>query len=108
LVGRGPADFVLALALVHHLVIAGNVPLAQVAQWLAMIGKAGVIEFVPKSDPMAQRLLATRKDVYANYTESEFQAALLGHYQIEERHPLPGSARVLYRVKRSHSHRVTA
>lgn len=48
---RGPFDAVLALALVHHLAIGNNVPLAGVAQMLIGLGRQVIIEWVPKPDP---------------------------------------------------------
>ena len=55
---RAPADALLALAFEHHLAIGRNVPLAQLLPWLTGLAHAGVIEFVPKSDPTVQRMLA--------------------------------------------------
>jgi len=68
------ADAVLALALIHHMAIAHNVPLGQVVDWIIDFASAGVIEFVPKSDPMAQRLLQLRRDIFADYVEDAFLA----------------------------------
>ncbi len=45
---RGPADVVMALALVHHLAISNNVPLVRVAELFATCGEWLIIEFVPK------------------------------------------------------------
>ncbi len=97
LASRGPADFILALALVHHLRISGNVPLSRIFAWLHDITRAGIIEFVPRTDPMVQRLLSTRKDVYDDYEQGPFEAALTDVFRIEERLQLPGSERILYR-----------
>jgi ribosomal protein L11 methylase PrmA len=93
---RGTADFALCLALVHHLAISGNVPLQRVADWLSSITKAGIVEFVPKSDPMVQRLLSTREDVYTGYTQSAFEEALKEHFKIADTACLPNSERTLY------------
>src|SRR5205085_5663802 len=65
-------DAVLALALVHHLAIAGNVPLPRVIDWLVGLAPAGVIEFVPKADPMVQRLRALWEDVFPDYHDEAF------------------------------------
>lgn len=94
---RGPADFAMALALVHHLRIGGNVPLSRIADWLADISKGGVVEFVPKSDPMVKTLLRTRPDVYADYTRETFERELERHFNLLEVAQLPDSERVLYR-----------
>ena len=95
---RCRADMFLCLALVHHLAISGNVPLAMVVQWLASVAPAGIVEFVPKDDPMVKRLLVTRPDVYPSYTQTEFETQVEQHFTIQERAPIPGSMRVLYRL----------
>ena len=69
---RGSADAVLALALVHHLAISHNVPLDQLLGWITDLAPRGVIEFVPKSDPMVQSLLRHREDIFPNYTQDTF------------------------------------
>ena len=93
---RGTAQFALCLALVHHLAISGNVPLQRIVEWLSTITDAGVVEFVPKSDPMVQTLLRTRQDVYSGYTEAAFEEALREHFQITDVARLPNSGRILY------------
>ena len=73
---RRGADAVLALAIVHHLAIGRNVPLPDVVRWLVGLAPNGIIEFVPKSDPMVQRMLAARQDIFDDYTEEAFSSAL--------------------------------
>ena len=60
---RGPVDLAFALALIHHLAISNNVPLARVADFFVDICKALIIEFVPKRDSQVRRLLASRADI---------------------------------------------
>ncbi len=98
---RGTADWALALALVHHLAISGNVPFGRLVDWFASITRCAIIEFVPKSDPMVQRLLITRKDVYPNYTQAHFESALATRFRIIDRAAVPDSGRILYTVARS-------
>ncbi len=100
LVDRGPADLVMALALIHHLAISNNVPLSRVADWFARLSGRLIIEFVPKSDPKAQLLLANRTDVFDNYTPQDFEAAFARRFETEDRTPIPGSDRVLYLMRR--------
>lgn len=97
---RGPADAVLALALVHHLAIGNNVPLDRVAAFLASVGRALIIEFVPKHDSQVQRLLATRDDVFPDYTREGFEAAFAARFAVEAAEPVPGSERILYLMRR--------
>ena len=63
LADRANADVLVALALVHHLAIGNNVPLGQISSFFARLGRQLIIEFVPKSDPRVQQMLAARKDV---------------------------------------------
>jgi ribosomal protein L11 methylase PrmA len=96
LLQRGPADTVLALALVHHLAIGNNVPLPRIAEFLARCGSRLIVEFVPKEDSQVRRLLASRKDIFSDYTHEGFEAAFLEEYRIEQSVPIPESARSLY------------
>jgi ribosomal protein L11 methylase PrmA len=73
---RATGDALLALALIHHLVIARNIPLHEVVNWLVSLAPQGVIEFVPKQDPMVQELLRLRKDIFPEYTYENFFAFL--------------------------------
>jgi hypothetical protein len=94
--GRGPVDMVLALALVHHLAISNNVPLPQLADFFARLGKWLVIEFVPKSDSQTQKLLISREDIFPNYTRQGFEAAFKEKFSIIEAVNVNESERVLY------------
>ena len=96
---RGPADAVLALALVHHLAIANNVPLDRVADYLARLGRHLIIEFVPKADSQVQRLLAGREDIFDRYDQANFESAFRGRFEFGPPQPVEGSSRVLYLMK---------
>jgi len=98
LAARGPADLVLALALVHHLAIGNNVPLDRIAAFFSQLGRALVIEFVPKSDSQVKRLLATREDIFGDYARESFEAAFGRYFHIDEATPVEGSERTLYRM----------
>lgn len=93
---RGPADMALALAVIHHLAISNNVPLAQLAQFFAARAKWLVIEFVPKSDSQVKRLLSSRKDIFPTYTRDGFEAAFSEYFKIHKAEPVRDSERVLY------------
>ncbi len=97
---RGPADMLLALALIHHLAISNNLPLTSIASYFASLGKWAVVEFVPKSDSQVQRLLLTRKDIFPTYTEEGFEAAFSQYFKIERKEKVPGSERTLYLLKK--------
>jgi hypothetical protein len=93
---RGPANMVLALAVVHHLAISNNVPLPQLADFFAETGEWLVIEFVPKSDSQAQKLLASREDIFPNYTRAGFEEAFKKRFKIHNAVDVRESERVLY------------
>lgn len=93
---RGPANLVMALALVHHLAISNNVPLPMLADYLSQCGKWLIIEFVPKEDSQVQRLLTTRKDIFDHYNQPDFEEAFSEVYHIRETIPVPGTRRTLY------------
>jgi SAM-dependent methyltransferase len=93
---RGPADALLALAVVHHLAIGHNLPLERVAGFLARLGRHLVIEFVPKSDSQVRRLLRDRADIFPDYTQEGFEAAFRTHFRIERAVPVLDSERTLY------------
>lgn len=95
---RGPADAALALALVHHLSIAGHVPLPSVVEWLARHARRAIVEFVPLDDPMAQRLLSARLDRPVGYDIATFEHSLTQHFAVERKEQLPNSDRTLYAV----------
>jgi len=99
LLGRAPAQVVLALALVHHLAISNNVPLPQLAAFFNSLGRWLVVEFVPKQDSQVQRLLASRQDIFPDYRRESFETALSGYYRIHEAEEIRDSKRVLYLAK---------
>jgi hypothetical protein len=89
----------MALALIHHLAVANNVPLDRAASYLGDLGEWLIIEFVPKDDPMVQRLLASREDIFADYTREGFERAFSTRFSIERTDELSGSGRVLYLMR---------
>jgi hypothetical protein len=93
---RGPADAVLALALIHHLVLGAGVPLPAVAKWLAGLCHSCIVEFVPPDDPQVLRLVSGRTEETHAYGEDEFRRAFATHFRMRERRTLPSSSRVLY------------
>lgn len=99
LLGRGPVDLVMALALVHHLAISNNLPLGRVASFLRRAGGRLIIEFVPKSDSQTRRLLAGRPDIFPAYTREGFEGAFGDHFAIERSEPIVETDRILYLMR---------
>ena len=99
-VKRGTPDVVLALALVHHLAIANNVPLPRIARFLSRLAPWLVIEFVPKSDSQVQRMLASRRDIFPAYNREGFEQAFVECYDFERVVPIAECERVIYLMRR--------
>ena len=71
-------------------------PFLKIADFLKDICDNLVIEFVPKTDPQAQRLLTAREDIFKGYTQEDFEDAMSRHFTILEKCPIQGSERTLY------------
>jgi hypothetical protein len=97
---RADADVALALALVHHLAIGRNAPLPRIADLFASLAPILIVEWVGRDDPMVGRLLATREDVFSVYDGAGFRAAFGRRFRIVDERPMPGTARVLFRMER--------
>jgi ribosomal protein L11 methylase PrmA len=93
---RAQFDFLLALAVEHHLALGRNIPLGQLVPWLVGLAPAGVIEFVPKSDPTVGRMLALREDIFDDYTEENFRGLLSASARIVESQTLSRAGRVAF------------
>ena len=96
---RGKPDLIMALALIHHLVISNNMPLAQVAEFLAAHSNYLLIEFVPKEDSQVQKLLATREDIFPTYTQKGFEQAFRSYFTILSKEAVLDSDRTLYLMR---------
>lgn len=77
LIERADADGIIALALVHHLAIGRNIPLSWIVEWLVSLAPEGIVEFVPKDDPMVQELLRLREDIFDGYSVEAFERAFV-------------------------------
>ena len=96
---RGRPDVTLALAVVHHLAVGANVPLAELVDWLAELGTELVIEFPTPTDPMVERMLVRKREgTHADYTREAFERVLGEAFAVEATEELAGGSRVLYRA----------
>lgn len=101
LIERGPADTVLALALIHHLAISNNLPFDKIADFFNKICyESLIVEFVPKSDSQVQKLLLTREDVFPDYTQQKFENKFKIYFEIKNSVKIKNSDRILYLMKK--------
>jgi hypothetical protein len=97
---RPKPDMALALALTHHLAIGNNLPLGRIADFCAGLGPWLAVEFVPKDDPNAQKLLRAREDIFDSYTREEFEREFGRRFTIQDSRTVQDSARQLYLMRR--------
>jgi hypothetical protein len=97
---RAGSDLTMALALVHHLRITGNIPFHRVASFLARISPWLNVEFPDHEDPMVQRLLTHRQEVRDEFTPAVFEEAFATSFRVERRNQVPETSRTLYLMRR--------
>ncbi len=99
LTDRARPDLVLLLAVVHHLVVGGNLPLTEVIVWLRSLESEIAFEWVPPEDPMAQALAINKRsgEVHADYNEVTMRQLLTDHFSIASERPLEG--RILFHLQ---------
>ena len=99
LTARQTPDLILGLALLHHMVIGANLPLAEVVEWLAGFGAEVVLEWVSREDPMVQRLLLNKADQFDDYGQPVFEDCLARHFEVIDRRELSSGYRTLYHAR---------
>ena len=95
---RGTPDLVLALALIHHVVITGNVPVGEFVARLRSLESALVIEFPDRDDAMEQKLLSGKVEkANPDYERETFERALGERFEVERTERL--GSRTLYEAR---------
>ncbi len=97
---RGPADAVLALALIHHLTFNNNLSFKHSANFFSRVATNLIIEFIPKNDSQVQRMLAGKTDIFPDYTKERFEAAFLEYFTLQDSSVIRDSQRILYRMRK--------
>ena len=98
---RADFDCVMALALIHHLLVAARVPLpAMRDMFAALTSKWLIVEFVQPHDSMFLRLLATRENLYEDLTPELFEEVFGNVFEIVRRQEIMNGHRVLYLMRR--------
>ncbi len=100
-VERLPKDSAtLALALIHHLVLSNNLTFEMIAKFYANFSKNLIIEFVPKDDIQSQRLLVTKKDIFNDYTQENFEKVFGVYFRKLNQKSFSDSKRSIYHFER--------
>jgi ribosomal protein L11 methylase PrmA len=103
---RAQPDMVLCLALIHHVVITANVPLAEFIGWLAGVTDQLLIEYVSRDDDKVQTLLRNKQDTYWDYSREHLEQQLQRHFRIRDTLELRDGRRRLYWCQRAVETRV--
>jgi len=93
---RSRPDLVLCLALIHHVVITANIPLAEFIDWLAGLTDKLVIEYVSRQDDKVQTLLRNKEDKYQDYSRKSLHANLSRHFHVRTQRDVNSGDRTLY------------
>jgi SAM-dependent methyltransferase len=95
------ADAILALALLHHLRVSGNLGFEAVRDLFCDLAESHLIlEFVPPDDPMFRRLMTFRSDRLDDYTLERCRQVFGERFQLVEESPIPHSPRTLLFLRR--------
>ena len=95
-------DLAMALALIHHISLTGNVPFSMSAQMFASLTPYLIIEFPDRNDSWVTFLLKSKREFMGHfdyYNISNFEKDYLEFYTIAEKQKIPNTERTLYLLK---------
>lgn len=96
-------DGCMALAVIHHISLSGNIPFDFSAQFFAKMAANLLIEFPTRDDSWVQFLLDSKrdfKDYFDFYNEENFEIAYSNYFTIQKKEVIASSNRILYQMKR--------
>lgn len=97
-------DVTMALALIHHITLSGNVPFEKTAAFFASFSTYLVIEFPKREDSWVTSLLVRKRefiDHFDFYNEANFEAGFKHYFELEKKETIQGTSRVLYLFKKN-------
>ena len=93
---RANPDCVLALAVIHHLLVGANLPLAAIRDLFAALARKHlVLEFVPTDDVMFRKLIEFRVDLFGHVSLDRCLAVFGETFDLVRREPVRNSPRTL-------------
>ena len=93
---RVDADCVFALALLHHLMVSGNLPLDAVRDmFYSMTNRDLVLEFIPTDDSMFRRLMKFRVDLFESLTLEACRNVFSERFEVVDEQPVTNSKRTM-------------
>jgi hypothetical protein len=96
-------DGCLALAVIHHITLSGNIPFSLSAQFFCKMASNLLIEFPTREDSWVQFLLDSKRDFKSHfdfYNEENFEREYAVYFEIVKKEKIASSKRILYSLKR--------
>lgn len=96
-------DGCLALAVIHHITLSGNIPFSLSAQFFSKMASNLLIEFPTIDDSWVQFLLDSKrgfKKHFDFYNEENFEKEYSVYFEILDKQKIASSERILYSLKR--------
>ena len=96
-------DVTLALAIIHHMTLSGNIPFDMSADFFASFSKYLIIEFPKRDDSWVQRLLSSKGEFqnhFKFYTIENFRKDYVNYFETIDEICIDNSERVLFLLRR--------
>ena len=96
-------DVTMALALIHHISLTGNVPFDMSAQLFSSLTPYLIIEFPNREDSWVSFLLKSKREFAGHfdyYNRENFELAYMSYYEIVDKQQIPDTHRTMYLLKR--------
>lgn len=98
---RGNPNIVLVLAVIHHLAITFNIPLASQLDMFRDLTPEMVIEMPHADDPMVKKLLINKREgIHDDFNLEEFERLLTERFEIKSKMLLSSGTRTIFHVVR--------
>ncbi len=98
-------DVTLALAVIHHMSLSGNITFSMSAEFFASFSQYLIIEFPKRGDSWVERLLDSKgefKEHFDFYNTDDFEKEYIKYFDLIEKQDIEGSKRVMYFFKTKH------
>jgi SAM-dependent methyltransferase len=98
---RGHFDFVMMLAVIHHMLVTERVPLSEIFSLAAELTRDfALIEFVSPADPMFKKIVRGREALHSDLNVAAFEAAAAPYFETVRSTQIDGLNRWLYLFRR--------
>ncbi|HLU51487.1 MAG TPA: hypothetical protein VKZ42_04925, partial [Flavobacteriaceae bacterium] len=96
-------EVTMALALIHHISLSGNVPFKKSAGFFAEFSNFLIIEFPKREDSWVQSLLVRKREFMGHfdfYNQENFEADYALYFNILKKEIIQGTERIIYLMKK--------